>query len=123
MRLPTLCNSSTEVLPTSAPGTHDAALEMRMVRLPFFAGAVTIWALSPDACTWEPVGTPAVPRLIGQSLLDQIDLSLSVKNGDYEGELAVVIGRRCRHVPRDRAAEVIAGYMVCNDVSIREPAH
>ncbi|MCP4068494.1 MAG: DUF2437 domain-containing protein, partial [Phycisphaeraceae bacterium] len=29
---------------------------------------------------------------------------------DYEGELAFVIGRRCRHVPRDRAHEVIAGY-------------
>jgi 2-keto-4-pentenoate hydratase/2-oxohepta-3-ene-1,7-dioic acid hydratase in catechol pathway len=39
---------------------------------------------------------------------------------DYEGELAVVIGRRCRHVPRDRAHEVIAGYTVCNDVSVRD---
>ena len=29
---------------------------------------------------------------------------------DYEGELGVVIGRRCRHVPRERAREVIAGY-------------
>ena len=39
---------------------------------------------------------------------------------DYEGELAFVIGRRCRHVPRDRAAEVIAGYTVVNDVSVRD---
>ncbi len=39
---------------------------------------------------------------------------------DYEGELGVVIGRRCRHVPRDRAHEVIAGYAVCNDVSVRD---
>jgi 2-keto-4-pentenoate hydratase/2-oxohepta-3-ene-1,7-dioic acid hydratase in catechol pathway len=39
---------------------------------------------------------------------------------DYEGELAVVIGRRCRHVPRDRAHEVIAGYCVVNDVSVRD---
>lgn len=39
---------------------------------------------------------------------------------DYEGELGVVIGRRCRHVPRDRAAEVIAGFTVCNDVSVRD---
>src|SRR5581483_7958905 len=29
---------------------------------------------------------------------------------DYEGELGFVIGRRCRHVPKERAAEVIAGY-------------
>jgi len=39
---------------------------------------------------------------------------------DYEGELGLVIGRRCRHVPRDRAAEVIAGYLVVDDVSVRD---
>jgi 2-keto-4-pentenoate hydratase/2-oxohepta-3-ene-1,7-dioic acid hydratase in catechol pathway len=39
---------------------------------------------------------------------------------DYEGELGFVIGRRCRHVPRDRAPEVIAGYLVVNDVSVRD---
>ena len=39
---------------------------------------------------------------------------------DYEGELAYVIGRRCRHVPRERAHEVIAGYTICNDVSVRD---
>jgi len=39
---------------------------------------------------------------------------------DYEGELGLVIGRRCRHVPRERAAEVIAGYVVVNDVSVRD---
>jgi 2-keto-4-pentenoate hydratase/2-oxohepta-3-ene-1,7-dioic acid hydratase in catechol pathway len=39
---------------------------------------------------------------------------------DYEGELAFVIGRRCRHVPAKRAAEVIAGYTICNDVSVRD---
>jgi 2-keto-4-pentenoate hydratase/2-oxohepta-3-ene-1,7-dioic acid hydratase in catechol pathway len=31
-----------------------------------------------------------------------------------------VIGRRCRHVPRDRAPEVIAGYVVVNDVTVRD---
>jgi 2-keto-4-pentenoate hydratase/2-oxohepta-3-ene-1,7-dioic acid hydratase in catechol pathway len=39
---------------------------------------------------------------------------------DYEGELAFVIGRRCRRVPADRAADVIAGYTICNDVSVRD---
>ena len=39
---------------------------------------------------------------------------------DYEAELCVVIGRRCRHVPRVRAFEVIAGYMCGNDVSVRD---
>jgi 2-keto-4-pentenoate hydratase/2-oxohepta-3-ene-1,7-dioic acid hydratase in catechol pathway len=39
---------------------------------------------------------------------------------DYEGELACVIGRRCRHVPRQRASEVIGGFSVMNDVSVRD---
>ena len=39
---------------------------------------------------------------------------------DYEGELAVVIGRRCRHVPKSRAREVVAGYTIVNDVSVRD---
>lgn len=39
---------------------------------------------------------------------------------DYEGELGFVIGRRCRHVPKARAHEVIAGFVVCNDVSVRD---
>ncbi len=39
---------------------------------------------------------------------------------DYEGELGFVVGRRCRHVPRERAHEVIAGYLVVNDVSVRD---
>lgn len=39
---------------------------------------------------------------------------------DYEGELAVVIGKRCRHVSPEDAASVIVGYMICNDASVRD---
>jgi 2-keto-4-pentenoate hydratase/2-oxohepta-3-ene-1,7-dioic acid hydratase in catechol pathway len=39
---------------------------------------------------------------------------------DFEGEMAVIIGKSCRHVPKDRAHEVIAGYSCYNDGSIRE---
>jgi 2-keto-4-pentenoate hydratase/2-oxohepta-3-ene-1,7-dioic acid hydratase in catechol pathway len=39
---------------------------------------------------------------------------------DYEGELAIVIGERCRHVPEERAPEVIAGYTITNDLSVRD---
>ena len=39
---------------------------------------------------------------------------------DYEGELGVVIGKRCRHVPRDLAHQVVAGYVATNDVSVRD---
>jgi len=39
---------------------------------------------------------------------------------DYEGELGVVIGKQCRRVPQDKAATVIAGYTIVNDVSVRD---
>lgn len=42
------------------------------------------------------------------------------KRVDYEGEFGIVIGRRCRHVPKARAAEVIAGYLIVNDVTARD---
>jgi len=39
---------------------------------------------------------------------------------EYEGELAVIIGRLCREVPVHRAAEVIFGYACANDVTARD---
>ncbi len=39
---------------------------------------------------------------------------------DFEGELAVVIGERCRHVPRARALSVVAGYTCFIDGSVRD---
>jgi 2-keto-4-pentenoate hydratase/2-oxohepta-3-ene-1,7-dioic acid hydratase in catechol pathway len=39
---------------------------------------------------------------------------------DFEGELAVVIGKRARHVNRDTALEYVAGYSCFNDGSVRD---
>ena len=39
---------------------------------------------------------------------------------DFEGELAVVIGRLCRDVPPERVTEVIFGYTCANDVTARD---
>ncbi len=52
---------------------------------------------------YDPIHRPRVSQLL-----------------DYEGELGFVIGRCCRHVPRARAAEAIAGWLVLNDVSVRD---
>jgi 2-keto-4-pentenoate hydratase/2-oxohepta-3-ene-1,7-dioic acid hydratase in catechol pathway len=56
--------------------------------------------------TGDPVWIPAIAP-------DQVD---------YEGELGVVIGRRCKDVPNDKSAvlDVIAGFTVINDVSVRD---
>jgi len=39
---------------------------------------------------------------------------------DYEGELVVIIGRKGRHIPPERALEHVAGYTVGNEGSVRE---
>lgn len=51
---------------------------------------------------------------------DDVQLPSVSDQLDYEGELGLVIGARCKHVPRDRATEVIAGYVVINDYSVRD---
>ena len=50
-------------------------------------------------------------RLPGRAVSEQID---------YESELAVVIGRRGRDIPRSRAMDHVCGYTVINDVSARD---
>ena len=39
---------------------------------------------------------------------------------DFEGELAVVIGRRARQVPESQALQYVAGYMPFNDITARD---
>ncbi|MFK8067867.1 MAG: fumarylacetoacetate hydrolase family protein [Gammaproteobacteria bacterium] len=51
---------------------------------------------------------------------DPIHLPKVSEKLDYEGELAFVIGKKCRHVPKEKAHEVIAGFTIVNDVSVRD---
>ncbi len=39
---------------------------------------------------------------------------------DFEGELAVVIGKAGRHIPAETALDHVAGYSIYNDVSVRD---
>lgn len=39
---------------------------------------------------------------------------------DYEAELVAVIGKRCKHVTKDEAPDVIFGYAAGNDVTVRD---
>jgi 2-keto-4-pentenoate hydratase/2-oxohepta-3-ene-1,7-dioic acid hydratase in catechol pathway len=69
---------------------------------------------------------PEVPTIFNKQVTavtgpyDPIHLPRASRALDYEGELAFVIGRRCRHVPRARAPEVVAGYLVLDDVTVRD---
>jgi 2-keto-4-pentenoate hydratase/2-oxohepta-3-ene-1,7-dioic acid hydratase in catechol pathway len=51
---------------------------------------------------------------------DDIVLPEGLVSVDWELELAAVIGRRARHVSREDAYEVIAGYTICNDITARD---
>jgi 2-keto-4-pentenoate hydratase/2-oxohepta-3-ene-1,7-dioic acid hydratase in catechol pathway len=51
---------------------------------------------------------------------ESIVIPPAVTKPDYEGELAVVIGRRGRNIPEAEALSYIAGYMPLNDVSARD---
>ena len=51
---------------------------------------------------------------------DAIHLHKVSEKLDYEVELAFVIGKACRHVPVDKAHQVIAGYTLVNDVTVRD---
>jgi 2-keto-4-pentenoate hydratase/2-oxohepta-3-ene-1,7-dioic acid hydratase in catechol pathway len=51
---------------------------------------------------------------------DPIVLPRQSEEVHYEGELAVVIGRLCKDVPRERVPEVIVGYTCANDVTARD---
>ncbi len=49
-----------------------------------------------------------------------IELPAISQQIDYEGELAVVIGERCKNVPMAETLSVVAGYSILNDVSARD---
>jgi 2-keto-4-pentenoate hydratase/2-oxohepta-3-ene-1,7-dioic acid hydratase in catechol pathway len=39
---------------------------------------------------------------------------------DYEGEMAIIIGKSGRHIPKDKAIDHIAGFSIYNEGSVRE---
>ncbi|KCZ47392.1 fumarylacetoacetate hydrolase family protein [Hyphomonas pacifica] len=50
----------------------------------------------------------------------QVHLPMVSDQLDYEVELVAVIGKRGRHVPRERAMEIVAGFCVGCDYSVRD---
>ena len=101
----------------------ELKLESPVLRPPKFFGVGLNYA---DHVAETGMKKPEIPMLFNKQSTcatgptDPIHLPRASKVLDYEGELAFVISRRCRHVPKARAREVIAGYTVCNDVSVRD---
>lgn len=51
---------------------------------------------------------------------DPIQMPRASSAIDYEAELVFVVGKRCRHVSKEKASEVIFGYVAGNDISVRD---
>lgn len=62
--------------------------------------------IKPSTCINDPEGIIPYPAVSNRV--------------DYEGELAVVIGRKMSHVPKEEALSYVFGYTVCNDVTARD---
>ena len=60
----------------------------------------------------------ATSAIVGPN--DTVVLPKASKKGDWEVELAFVIGKTARSVPEADALNYVAGYLICNDVSERE---
>jgi 2-keto-4-pentenoate hydratase/2-oxohepta-3-ene-1,7-dioic acid hydratase in catechol pathway len=79
-----------------------------------------------DHCREQNVPLPEIPELfckfptsiIGSG--DAILLHKATKKVDYEVELAIVIGKRGKNIPKSRAYEHVFGYMIFHDVSARD---
>lgn len=60
------------------------------------------------SCVQRPGGPIELPVTLGSDAVD------------YEGELAVVIGRAAKNVPRENALDYVFGYTIANDISARD---
>ncbi|MEN8506285.1 MULTISPECIES: fumarylacetoacetate hydrolase family protein [Paraburkholderia] len=52
--------------------------------------------------------------------MGDIDCTAITSNLDFEGELAIVIGRPCRHVDAADALSYVAGFTILNDITARD---
>jgi 2-keto-4-pentenoate hydratase/2-oxohepta-3-ene-1,7-dioic acid hydratase in catechol pathway len=75
----------------------------------------------PDKSIMSPVFFQKTPAqtIVGQDA--KIPLPHTSTAIDWEAELAIVIGKPCFNVPKEKALDYVAGYMVLNDMSIRGP--
>jgi 2-keto-4-pentenoate hydratase/2-oxohepta-3-ene-1,7-dioic acid hydratase in catechol pathway len=101
----------------------EIKLEAPIARPPKFLAVGLNYA---DHVAESGIDTPKFPTIFNKQSTcvtgptDPIHVPRASHVLDYEGELGFVIGERCRHVSRDDAADVIAGYLVVNDATVRD---
>lgn len=82
------------------------------------AGGPDVRNFSVDKSTTKPYVFVKLPYcLIGP--YDPVVYPRPYQQLDWEGELALVIGKRGKHIPVERAMEYVAGFTIANDYSLR----
>jgi 2-keto-4-pentenoate hydratase/2-oxohepta-3-ene-1,7-dioic acid hydratase in catechol pathway len=106
-------------------GTFELS-ELRVLPPSFPSKIVCVGLNYKDHAEELSMGLPETPVLflkppsavIGHG--DKIIYPASSSRVDYEAELAVVIGKRCKNISAEKAEDVIAGYTCFNDVTARD---
>lgn len=112
--------------PITFNGTRRALAEVKLLAPVLPSKVVAIGKNYADHATEMGGDVPAQPLIFLKPSTavtgtgEPIAAPPSSERVDYEGELAVVIGRLCRDVPEDRAMEVVLGYTCGNDVTARD---
>jgi len=114
------------VVERDGPATHHALGEVRLLAPVQPRKYLAIGLNYADHIAESGLEAPEVPFFFNKQVTclvgpgEDVHMPRVSKLLDYEGELAIVIGKRCRHVPLEQAAEVIAGYTIANDLSVRD---
>ncbi|RAX44540.1 2-hydroxyhepta-2,4-diene-1,7-dioate isomerase [Arthrobacter sp. AQ5-06] len=121
--------TTTEVL-TSAERRHTDRVRLANVRLRAIspaAGKIICIGLNYKAHIEEsnrelPTYPVMFPKYASSLISPDADIVLPPESSqvDYEGELAVIIGKAGRRINEEGAADHILGYTVCNDVTMRD---
>lgn len=113
----------------AAAGGHEATPVAGADLAPFVASRGRVLCVGRNYAThveelrrempeWPEIFTRFPESAVGAH--DPVLLSGVSEQADWEGELGVVIGRPGRHVEAADALALVAGYTVCNDVSMRD---
>jgi acylpyruvate hydrolase len=108
--LPTLCEEGVEFLPPLPDARQVHAVGLNFV----------------DHCEEQGVKPPQEPRIFSKLVSSLIGHRMPIchwgitKELDYEGELAVVIGKKGRLISEDEALDFCFGYTIMNDVTARD---
>lgn len=123
-------NSIAEIIAAIEPGTTEVAHPLEQVTLlpPVLQPGKVIalgrnYAAHAKEGGSEPPEYPMLFHKTAGALLGhggKIVIPPITTKVDYEGELAVIIGKRCKQVSPDKALDYVAGYTIANDVSARD---